>query len=134
MSDELLSSTTDSGVWLIHPNYDMTSRMPSCSLTNTSKREDDIGIFRPALPIGWVDHEGAFDVSQLAIEEGARLLGWVPKEEAEDLAKVYRERARDANLGKAQIARKLNRLEARIAELEGELDLAIAASEKASAK
>jgi hypothetical protein len=113
-------------VWTIVENYDLTSRMPSCSLTNTGLRPNDIGVFRPSLPIGYIDQEGSFDVSQLAIEEGARLLGWVPKEEAEDLAKTYRGRARDANLGKAQIARKLNRLEARIAELEGELDIALA--------
>lgn len=107
------------GVWLVVDNYDMVSRMPSCSLTNTVKRPGDIGVFRPALPVGWVVDEGAFDVSQLAIEEGAHVLGWKSPEQVEaELAKLT-EQLISARGAYARECRKTKRLQATLDELQG---------------
>ena len=107
--------------WIVLDNYDMASRQPACSITSTIKRPDDIGVFRPALAVGWVDQEGAFDISQLALEEAARLLGWRSPDEVKDEVDTYRDRANRANLAKAQQVKKINRLEAEVSELMGEL-------------
>lgn len=111
--------STTSGVWLIVPQYDMASRVPNCSLTNTVKRPGDIGVFRPALPIGWINHEGAFDVSQLAIEEGARILGWKSPEQVDDEHAKLTEQLISARNSYARECRKTKRLEATVEELRG---------------
>lgn len=118
MSDENVS-TQILGTWIIVPNYDLTSRQPNCSLTSTVKRPGDIGVFRPALPVGWIDQEGAFDVSQLAIEEGARVLGWLSPEEVRAECDKYQDRANKANLKVANLNRTIRRLEAQLAEATG---------------
>jgi len=118
MSDEN-ASTQITGTWIIVPNYDMASRMPSCSLTNTVKRSGDIGVFRPALPIGWVDHEGAFDVSQLAIEEGATVLGWKSPEQVDEELASLKTQLISARNSYARECSKPKRLEAQVEELQG---------------
>ena len=107
------------GCWIIHPQYDLTSRISACSITNTIKRPGDIGVFRPALPIGWVDQEGAFDISQLAIEEAARILGWLSPDAVKEEVDKYLDRANKANLAKASLNRTIKRLEAQLAEALG---------------
>jgi len=104
------------GCWLVVSNYDLTSRISGCSITNTIKRPDDIGVFRPALDIGWIDQEGAFDISQLAIEEAARLLGWRSPEVVRAEVEKIQARANKANLEKGVLNRKIARLEAQLAE------------------
>lgn len=116
MSDNV---STQSGTWIIVPQYDMTSRVPNCSLTGTLKRPGDIGVFRPALPIGWINLEGAFDVSQLAIEEGARILGWASPEQVADEHAKLTEQLISARNSYARECRKTKRLQATIDELQG---------------
>ncbi len=118
MSDENVS-THITGTWIIVPNYDMASRVPNCSLTSTIKRPGDIGVFRPALPIGWIDHEGAFDVSQLAIEEGATVLGWKSPEQVEAETEKLRTQLVSSRGEYARACRKIKRLEAQVEELQG---------------
>ena len=112
-----MSEFPPSGVWLIVANYDMASRMPSCSLTNTVRRPGDIGVFRPALPVGWVEHEGSFDVSQLAIEEGATVLGWKSPEQIDAETESLKTQLISARNSYARECRKTKRLEAQVEEL-----------------
>lgn len=116
MSDNV---STPSGVWLIVPQYDMASRVPNCSLTGTVKRPNDVGVFRPALPVGWINHEGAFDVSQLAIEEGARILGWKSPEQVAAETESLKTQLISARNSYARECRKTKRLQATIDELQG---------------
>lgn len=117
MPNEITPGVTTTGTWIIVPDYDLSSRQTACSLTNTPKRPGDVGVFRPALPVGFVVEEGYFDVSQLAIEEGARILGWRSPEEVRAERDKYLERANQANLKSAQRARRIKSLEAQLAEL-----------------
>ena len=118
MSDENVS-TQILGTWIIVPQYDMASRVPNCSLTGTTKRPGDIGVFRPALPIGWINLEGSFDVSQLAIEEAARILGCSSPEEVADGQAKLTEQLISARNSYARECRKTKRLEATVEELQG---------------
>src|SRR5688572_32552562 len=68
-----------SPIWHVLSNYDMQSRYQMCSISGTGKRPSDIGVFRPSTELSYIDQEGSYDISQLAIEEAARLLGWVPQ-------------------------------------------------------
>lgn len=121
MTDTLETGVHGSGVWTLYPNYDITSRQTSCSVTNTIKRPTDLGIFRPALPGAYVEEEGFYDISQLAIEEAAHMIGWRSPEEVEAALSESRVRERNANLTSAKHARTRARLEAEVEELKAQL-------------
>ncbi len=121
MSDHLYQAND---VWVLVPEYDLQSREFICSVTGTAKRPDDVGVFRPALPPGYVDDEGYIDISQYAIEQAAELLGWErPGASAALLAEANE---RNAKLASANLtaAAKAKRQDARIAELESMLEQA----------
>jgi len=107
-----------SSVWHLVTNYDMQSRQQCCSITGTPKRDSDLGVFRPSTVQSYVDQEGSYDISQLAIEEAARLLGWAPREEVDaELAEMRRSIGKQ-NARVARDAQKITRLEAHLAELQ----------------
>jgi hypothetical protein len=104
-------------IWHIIANYDMQSRVQMCSITGTGKRPSDVGVFRPSTQLSYVDQEGSYDISQLAIEEAARALGWVSQDDvdaqhAELLSELTRRQTRIMQDGK-----KIKRLEAQLDEL-----------------
>jgi hypothetical protein len=107
-----------SSIWHIMSNYTLQSRMQQCSITGTAKRPDDIGVFRPSTELSYVDQEGSYDISQLAIEEAARLLGWAPRAEIDQEIADLQQRVNDKTARTARDGAKIKRLEARIAELE----------------
>lgn len=106
-----------SSIWHVMSNYNMQSRVQMCSITGTGKRPDDIGIFRPSTELSYVDHEGSYDISQLAIEEAARLLGWLPRSEIDAEVKDLAERLGKVTMRVAQDGKKIKRLEAQVEEL-----------------
>jgi hypothetical protein len=111
---DIVDSTS---VWHVIDNYDMQSRHQHCSITGLPKRDSDLGVFRPSTVLSYVDLEGSYDISQIAVEEAARLLGWAPRAEidaelAELQGKVGKLMIRVANDGK-----KIKRLEATVEEL-----------------
>ena len=56
---------------------------------------------------------------QLAIEEAARLLGWLSPDAVKEEVDKYLDRANKANLAKASLNRTIKRLEAQLAEALG---------------
>lgn len=67
----------DDSTWVEIPGYDASSRANHCSVNGTNRKGDRV--FRGPQ----IDFEGFFDVSELALEQGARLIGWIPPEEFE---------------------------------------------------
>ena len=122
MSDEFVSADADlvdaSPIWHVIDAYDMQSRMPQCSITGTQKRDSDLGVFRPSTELSYIDQEGSYDISQLVIEEAARLLGWAPRTEVEAEIANLTKKLNEANSRLGNSARKIKRLEARLEELE----------------
>jgi hypothetical protein len=98
-------------------NYTLQSRVQMCSITGTGKRPSDIGVFRPSTELSYVDQEGSYDISQLAIEEAARLLGWVPQVEVDAKHAELAERIGKLQSRTAHDAKKIKRLEAQVEEL-----------------
>ncbi len=70
--------------WAVLPNFDGRSRYAFSSASGQVKRAQDPGIIRPVGHGGFIDHEGFFDLTFYDCEQLARLIGWVPVEEATD--------------------------------------------------
>lgn len=115
MSDDTLLA---SSLWYVIPNYDLQSREGVCSVSGTTKRDDDVGVFRPATGLGYIEDEGSFDIGQAAVEEAAALLGWKSPGEVEAAIARFRDTAGKKSAQHARDVAKIRRLEARIAELE----------------
>lgn len=116
MSDDTVLA---SSLWYVIPNYDLQSRADAtCSISGTTKRPDDIGVFRPATGLGYIEEEGSFDISQAAVEEAAALLGWKSPGECEAAIQRFREKNGKLSAQHATDVARARRLEARIAELE----------------
>lgn len=116
MSDDLVMSP----IWMVIPNYDLESRNSSCSVSGLPVRDGDVGVFRPILPAGFEPEIGFLDVSQSAIEEAARLLGWIPPEEVET-DEDLRTKIKEKGVRIMQDGAKIKGLEARIRDLESQL-------------
>ena len=123
MLEEFVSADADlvdaSPIWHVIDAYDMQSRMPQCSITGTQKRDSDIGVFRPSTELSYIDQEGSYDISQLVIEEGARLLGWAPRSEVEEEIASLTSKLQHIGSKLGNSARKIKRLEAQLEELRG---------------
>jgi len=100
-----------SGAWLIIPDFDLQSRfVGTCSVTNLPKRDSDVGVFRPYFDTAYVDEEGYFDITQVAIEEAASMLGWASPDEVAALKEELQKRQTRI----MQDGRKIGRLEAQL--------------------
>ena len=103
-----------SGAWLIIPDFNLESRSTgTCSVTNLPKRPGDVGVFRPYFDTAYIDEEGYYDITQVAIEEAASMLGWVPPSVAADLrAEIKQRQLRIMQDGRkiAQLQHKIERL------------------------
>ena len=120
MTDTLETGVHGSGVWTLYPNYDITSRQTSCSVTNTIKRPTDLGIFRPAP--GGVRRGGGLLRHQPARHRRGRAHDRLAlPEEVEAALSESRVRERNANLTSAKHARTRARLEAEVEELKAQL-------------
>lgn len=119
-----LSDYQANDLWLILPNYTIESRDARCSITASQKREDDIGVFRPLAESAYILEEGHFDISQYAIEQAARILNWIPQEVADSEHAAIQSRNASLSSRLATSAKKNKRLEARVEELEAQLETA----------
>lgn len=119
MSDILPAS----GLWFVVPDYDLGSRELVCSISGTSKRVTDIGVFRPATDMAFVEGEGTYDISQLAIEEAAKLLNWSSPGEVEARLASIRKRCKELATANLRLGKERSILETKLEAAEAELRL-----------
>lgn len=106
-----------STIWFVLDDFEpLQSRDTVCAVTGLPRRPTD-KVFRPVSDHAYIEGEGSFDIGQLAIEDAARLLRWLPPEEVEaELAKL-RKRTADQGVRIMHDGTKIKRLEATIEEL-----------------
>lgn len=64
------------GNWYLIPNFDIDSREQFCSMSGSTKRKSDPGVWRGS----YIDMEGYFDISHTSARQLARELGYVTPE------------------------------------------------------
>jgi hypothetical protein len=76
------SFSTD-GHWFLIPRFDLRTVRGRCAVSSLDMRPGDYGVFRSH---GLFDEfEGHYDISQYAIEQAARMIGYRSPEEVEAL-------------------------------------------------
>ena len=70
------------GEWFKVPDFDSQSRSYKCSVSHQPRHLDDEYVIRGPM----IDFEGYFDITKTCAEQLARLIGWVPAEEAASTA------------------------------------------------
>ena len=93
------------GAWIIEPDFDgASSRQDTCSVTGQRKRASDVGVFRPVH--GFIEYEGNFDISQLAIETAAWMIDWIPPQDYQALKDRITELEGELEMSRAEAFKK----------------------------
>jgi hypothetical protein len=107
-------------VWVLIPDFNFESASPGlCTLSGLPRRTEDVGVFRPLSDDGIIEGEGYIDVSQVAIEDAALMLGWRSPAQVEAETEALRTKVKEQSTRIMQDGLKIKRLQAELDEIRG---------------